>query len=166
MQGYVCVCVRARTTERARVGYEKQVPACRVPRGRLDSEAATPVAGSTEGSDEQCGCVKCRSRSLASLPTPNTPRALSLSPRRLRERTNTELPPEHRRAAAAAACLSLSTPTENQYVGRSVLSPAKSQFLHTASSPVVLFLTPMYHPVALRQSCRCLCALTSKRRRK
>lgn len=31
----------ARENDGARVGFEKQVPACRVPRGRLDSEAAT-----------------------------------------------------------------------------------------------------------------------------
>lgn len=38
---YACVCMCARENDGARVGFEKQVPACRVPRGRLDSEAAT-----------------------------------------------------------------------------------------------------------------------------
>jgi len=33
--------MRAREDEGARVGFEKQVPTCRVPRGRLDSKAAT-----------------------------------------------------------------------------------------------------------------------------
>lgn len=117
--------MRAREDDGARVGFEKQVPACRVPRGRLDSEAATRRRQDPTGNE--CGCVK-RSRSRTGLPTPNPPVALSLALTTLglRERTN-----RLRRGAQARALPPLSPPSENQYVDRTVLSPAKSQFLHT-----------------------------------
>lgn len=70
-----------------------------------------------------------RSRSCTLFPPRIRPLPSRLLSRGLRERTT---------ARAQARCLS--PPTENQYVGRSVLSPAKSQFSHsTSSSPSPYF---------------------------
>lgn len=75
---YVRVCVRARTMERVCRLREKQVPARRVPRGRLDSgKRRLAMAGFTGN-----GCARLcvnRSRFRTSLPTPNPPVVLSLS---------------------------------------------------------------------------------------
>lgn len=131
----VCVCMCARENDGARVGFEKQVPACRVPRGRLDSEAATRWLGGRIHGERRVRL--CESLSLLhqyshpeSACYPLAPAlALALG---LRERTN---------GCRAQARCCLSPPTENQYVGSPVLSPAKSQFLRSTSRRAVLFLT-------------------------
>lgn len=120
----ICLCMCARENDGARVGFEKQVPACRVPRGRLDSEAATRRAGST-GNDE------CAALWIGLALAPAFPPRIRLLPSRSRSCytwTNERLP------GTGARCY-LSPPTENQYVGSLVLSPAKSQFLHSTSEP-------------------------------
>lgn len=83
-----------------------------------------------------------RSRSCTLFPPRIRPLPSRLLSRGLRERTT---------ARAQARCLS--PPTENQYVGRSVLSPAKSQFSHSTSSRrrLIFDLTPLSWP--LTHSC-------------
>lgn len=140
----VCVCV-------CEVGYDarrrqsafgrKQVPACRVPRGRLDSntmEAGPWVRGCLLSSPFRYPLCVTLSLSL-SLPPPD------LSPPSVRPRPRTLFVTgspapllslslrvetlEHRRADSTRR------PTDNQYAGRPVLSPAKSSFSHVPSFP-------------------------------
>jgi len=138
----VRVCMCARENDGARVGFEKQVLACRVPRGRLDSEAATrwqDPRGTTSAAvwtDLTLALVfPPRIRLL-----PLTPAlALALG---LRERTNERTNGCRAQARWLPGCFSSprqAAPTENQYVGSPVLSPAKSQFLRSTSGRVVLF---------------------------
>lgn len=128
----ICLCMCARENDGARVGFEKQVPACRVPRGRLDSEAATRRAGGQDprGRRGTMSARLCASVACLAL-APAFPPRIRLLPSRSRSwstRTNERLP-----GTGARCCLS--PPTENQYVGSPVLSPAKSQFLHSTSEP-------------------------------
>lgn len=94
---YMCVCEVGYDARRRQSAFgRKQVPACRVPRGRLDSNTM-------EAGPWVRGC-------LLSSPF-RYPLCVTLS-------------------------LSLSLhPTDNQYAGRPVLSPAKSSFSHVPSFP-------------------------------
>lgn len=84
------VCVRARTTKRV-FAFEKQVPACRVPRGRLDSEA-------TRWQDHGERARLCDSVSL--LHRSSHPESACRPLARSRAVCVNERRPEHRRAAS------------------------------------------------------------------
>lgn len=127
MRACTCVCVRARTMERVSASRNRYRPAECLGE---DWTRKQRLGGRIHGENDECGCVN-RSHSRAGIPTPNPPVTLSLPLARfvyVNERTAAG----HRRAAA-------SPPTENQYIGSPVLSPAKSQFLRSTSSRAVLF---------------------------